>query len=140
MIRFVLLNPGAIVPTRATDGSAGFDLYADIGAIIQPHSRQIVTTGIMVDVGAVSVGLVCPRSGLAYNYGLTVLNAPGIIDSDYRGEVKVILYNTGTDPYTVRVGERIAQLVVVPCIVHAQAVASLEDTARGGGGFGSTGA
>ena len=141
MIEFKKLYDEAVIPTRATDGSAGFDLYAYRGAWIADGTWVKISTGITVNVGIGYVGLICPRSGLAGKSGITVLNAPGVIDSDYRGEVSVLLHNVSghRETYHLQNGMRIAQLVVVPCITDYRVVDSLDETARGAGGFGSTG-
>lgn len=140
MIKFKKLYEGAVIPARATDGSAGFDLVARHSAKVMPLMHEKIYTGISVNVGKGNVGLVCPRSGLAARHRITVLNAPGIIDSDFRGEVGVLLQNMSVSEFHVEAGMRIAQLVIVPCITDAVVVDELDATARGDGGFGSTGA
>lgn len=137
MITFTKLDPNATIPARATDGSAGYDLVASEDRFIERFRWVKVPTGISVNIGVGNVGLVCPRSGLALGYGITVLNAPGVIDSDYQGELCVILYNLGLESFYVSQGMRIAQLVVVPCMTHGEAMSTGE---RGSNGFGSTGA
>lgn len=128
------------VPSRAHDGDAGFDLHADRTIEIAPGASVLVPTGVAIALPAGTVGMVCPRSGLAAKHQMTVLNAPGIVDAGYRGEVKVILINHGTEPFEVIRGQRIAQLVIVPFAAPAvQIVTDLDDTTRGTGGFGSTG-
>ena len=128
------------MPVRATDGAAGLDLYASESLGIPPGGRRLVSTGLRIEIPAGYVGLICPRSGLALRQGMTVLNAPGVVDSDYRGEVGVILVNLSEDMRYVHHGDRIAQLVILPCVgarlTHAE---HLSETARGGDGFGSTG-
>lgn len=125
---------------RATEGSAGYDLRAAHRGIVEPSEVLTVGTGVHVAIPEGYVGMVCSRSGLAAKHGVHVLNAPGIIDSDYRGEVKVLLRNTGRDAYFIEEGDRIAQLVIVPCITpEVEYVESLPATARGAGGLGSTG-
>ena len=135
-------TPALPLPTYATTGSSGMDLAADIveDLVIPPGARATVPTGMAFGVPASHEVQVRPRSGLAAKAGVTVLNAPGTIDADYRGEVRVILVNLGSKPFTIHRGDRIAQAVVAPVVQVAVAeVASLDDTARGAGGFGSTG-
>jgi dUTP pyrophosphatase len=134
-MEFTKLIESAICPTRATSGSAGFDLYAaGPTVVLAPGTHQVVPTGVGVRLDSGTVGLVCPRSGLAAKCGVTVLNGPGIIDSDYEGELKVILVNHSRDAYLIQPGERIAQLIITNYFNDAGA-----DIARGAGGFGSTG-
>lgn len=135
------LTPDAVVPTYAHEGDAGMDLRASEEATIPGGGRVLVGTGIAIALPHGHVGLVHPRSGLAAKHGITVLNAPGTIDAGYRGEVKVILLNTSDEAFNVAIGDRIAQLVVQK-VEHpaVEVVALLDgDTARGAGGFGSTG-
>lgn len=130
------------LPQYQTALAAGLDLHADIDQdlILQPLERAAVGTGISLELPAGYEGQVRPRSGLAMKHGVTCLNTPGTIDADYRGEVKVILVNLGTTPFTCRRGERIAQLVVSPVArVQVVEVDGLSVTSRGSGGFGSTG-
>lgn len=130
------------LPRYETPGAAGMDLMAALVAdlVLQPGARAIVPTGLQVAVPPGHEGQVRPRSGLAAKHGVTVLNAPGTIDCDYRGEVGVILVNLGAEPFTVTRGMRIAQLLIAPFVQAAPVeVESLDDTARGAGGFGSTG-
>ena len=134
------LNKGAIAPTRAHDTDAGLDLYALHPAGIPPGKRQLVGTGVHVAIPPGYVGMICPRSGLAHKRGLTVLNAPGIIDAGYTGEIKVNLHNTHYLAQSVDAGDRIAQLVIAPIPdVHLVQVDALEATERGDSGHGSTG-
>jgi dUTP pyrophosphatase len=130
------------LPAYATEGAAGFDLAAAVAApvTLAPGGRALVPTGFAMAVPPGFEAQVRPRSGLAAKHGVTVLNTPGTIDSDYRGEVGVVLINLGEAPFVVERGMRIAQVVVAP-VTHARLVeaASLSDTARGAGGFGSTG-
>jgi len=135
---------GLPLPEPQTEGAAGMDLTAalaeDSPLILVPGARTAVPTGLEMAIPRGYEGQVRPRSGLALKQGLTVLNAPGTIDSDYRGEVKVILVNLGQEALTIRRGDRIAQLVVAPTIIpHVQIVKELDETSRGIGGFGSTG-
>ena len=134
------LDDGATAPTRAHDTDAGLDLYSSRGCPINPGERRLVSTGVHVAIPPGYVGMICPRSGLAHKYGLTVLNAPGIIDAGYTGEIKVNLHNAGPGFSGVNAGERIAQLVITP-IANAQLVQvdALGATERGENGHGSTG-
>jgi dUTP pyrophosphatase len=135
---------GLPLPAYETSGSAGMDLRAavaeDAPVTLEPGARALVPTGLKIALEPGFEAQVRPRSGLALKHGLTCLNSPGTIDSDYRGEVGVILINHGQEPFVIRRGERIAQLVIAR---HEQAamveVGSLDETARGAGGFGSTG-
>jgi dUTP pyrophosphatase len=131
---------GLPLPAYATAGAAGMDVVAAEDLILAPGARHAVATGFAIAIPEGYEVQVRPRSGLALKHGITCLNTPGTIDSDYRGEVKVILANLGGYPFTITRGERIAQLVAAPVqrAVFAE-VASLDETARGAGGFGSTG-
>ncbi len=133
---------GLPLPAYATAGAAGADLHAAVTdpLTIPPGERAAVPTGLVMEIPAGFEGQVRPRSGLALRNGLTVANAPGTVDSDYRGEVKVLLMNLGSEPVTIARGDRIAQLVVAP-VTQAEFTdsAELSGTGRGGGGFGSTG-
>ena len=129
-------------PTAETDGSAGLDLRAAIRASVTlpPLGRERIGTGIRLALPPGFEGQVRPRSGLAARHGVTVLNSPGTVDSDYRGEVQVVLVNLGSEPYTIRRGDRIAQLVVSSVAkVELRIVDSLGGTSRGSGGFGHSG-
>lgn len=130
-----------MLPARAHPGDAGLDLVAAEDARLAPGERAAVATGWAVAIPEGMAGLVVPRSGNALRHGLTVANAPGLIDAGYRGELKVILVNLGADPVAVAAGDRIAQLVLVPVALGAAAeVPELpESDGRGEGGFGSTG-
>lgn len=135
------LDPGAILPMRAHAGDAGADLYAVEEVTLTPGERALVGTGIAIALPMGTVGLIHPRSGLAAKHGLTIVNAPGTVDAQYRGELKVCLLNTDrTEPFTVTPGMRIAQLVVerVELVEFVEADV-LEETERGEGGYGSTG-
>ena len=136
-----LLHPEATLPRYSTDGDAGADLTSVIETTIDPGERALVPTGIAVALPPGTVGLVHPRSGLAARHGVTIVNAPGTVDSGYRGEVLVNLVNLDPrEPFTVRVGDRIAQLVVQQYLQAEFDVAdSLPDSARGETGHGSTG-
>jgi dUTP pyrophosphatase len=135
------LDPAATLPTRSHEGDAGFDLYAVEDVTLAPGARAAVRTGIAVEVPERHAGLVLPRSGLAAQHGISLVNAPGLIDAGYRGEISVLLLNTDrSEPFAVRVGDRIAQLVVTrveaPDIIEVKELAVSE---RGERGFGSTG-
>lgn len=130
------------LPRYATAEAAGMDLLADVTepVVIAPGGRTLVPTGLIFEIPSGFEGQVRPRSGLALRHGITLPNAPGTIDSDYRGEVQVILANLGSEPFTVQRGDRIAQLVVAP-VTRAELTeaAVVSDTQRGSGGFGHTG-
>ena len=133
---------GLALPDYATELSAGVDLLAAVEAdvVLQPGERKLIPSGIAIALPAGTEAQVRPRSGLALEHGVTVLNAPGTIDADYRGEVGVILINHGDAPFTVTRGARIAQMVIAPVTQASwRSVESLENSARGAGGFGSTG-
>ena len=131
---------GLALPAYATPGAAGMDVLAAEDVTLAPGARHAVATGFSVAIPAGFEIQVRPRSGLALKHGLSVPNTPGTIDSDYRGELKVILINHGAEPFAVARGDRIAQLVLAPVTRAAwDEVAELDDTARGAGGFGSTG-
>lgn len=160
VVRFATMRPGAIAPARMTEHAAGYDLAACLGDAIvqvQPGARTRVPTGLRIAIPPGYEGQVRPRSGWADRAGMTVLNAPGTIDADYRGELMVLLVNLGTDPVNIRHGDRIAQLVIAPVVVAMFEPVSdfvsdlvsdvtpdpreggLGTTTRGSGGFGSTG-
>jgi dUTP pyrophosphatase len=140
-LRFARLVEGARPPSQAHDGDAGYDLHAAEVVTLGPGERASVGTGIAVAIPDGCAGLVLPRSGLAARHGIALVNAPGLIDSGYRGEVRVLLLNTDrSEAFDVAVGDRIAQLVLVRFESGpAEEVESLDETARGAGGFGSTG-
>src|SRR4051794_10949375 len=139
------VRPSAVIPHYATQGAAGLDLSADLDApvVLEPLGRARIPTGLIIALPAGHEGQVRPRSGLAAKHGVTVLNAPGTIDEDYRGELAVLLVNLSNTPFTISHGERIAQLVVAPvtqmAIEARENLSDLGATARGHGGFGSTG-
>ncbi|MHB9148727.1 MAG: dUTP diphosphatase [Thermoleophilia bacterium] len=139
-VRVRLLSPEARLPARAHPGDAGADLHAVEAAVIPPGERRDIGTGLAIAVPPGFAGFVQARSGLAFRNGIMVTNGPGLIDSGYRGELRVSLFNSGSEDFAVEVGDRIAQLVIqrveTPDYVG---VDSLDDTPRGGGGFGSTG-
>lgn len=134
-------DPDLALPAYAREGDAGLDLLAAATVTLPPAGRQLVPTGLRVAIPEGYAGLVLPRSGLALRSGVTVLNAPGLIDSGYRGEIGVLLVNHGTAAVTLARGERIAQLVIQP-VARAMLVEvrELQESRRGVGGFGSTGA
>jgi dUTP pyrophosphatase len=140
-LRFQRLTADAREPTRAHDGDAGLDLYAAESTRLEPGQRASVGTGIAVAIPEGHAGLVLPRSGLAARHGISVVNAPGLIDSGYRGEVRVLLLNTDrSESFDVEVGDRIAQLLVTPFAApDLEEAGDLDQTVRGVGGFGSSG-
>lgn len=136
-----ILNPEATVPARAYgDGDAGVDLASVIDVTIREGERVLVPTGIAVAIPHGYGGFVQPRSGLAIKHGITLTNSPGLIDSNYRGEIKVILQNTGHRDFDIKTGDKIAQLVIMP-VEHAEfeVADELPESSRGAGGFGSSG-
>lgn len=136
-----LLDPDLPMPAYAYPGDAGVDLRATCDDMLQPFERKLVPCGIALAIPRGFAGFVLPRSGLAIKHGVSLVNAPGLIDSDYRGEVRAVLVNL--DPHTafkIKRGDRIAQLVIMPVpVVGFDAVSSLPETDRGAGGFGSSG-
>jgi dUTP pyrophosphatase len=142
-IRFRKLRPGAVAPAYMTAGAAGMDLSAggEEAIVLGPGDRAAVPTGLALEIPDGFEGQVRPRSGLARKLGITLTNAPGTIDSDYRGEVTVLLINLGREAHVIQPGDRIAQLVIAP-VTRATLLESAEDlsdTKRAGGGFGHTG-
>ena len=130
------------LPRYMTPGAAGMDLLADVTEAIElaPRGRALIPTGIAIELPPGCEAQVRPRSGLALRHGVTLLNSPGTIDSDYRGEIHVLMINLGDEPYTVRRGDRIAQMIVAPVVrVELREVDALSDSRRGPGGFGHTG-
>ena len=140
-LRVRRLDPAALLPTRAYGGDAGLDLYALERAELNPGRRASVRTGIAVEIPEGHAGLVLPRSGLAAGHGIALVNAPGLIDAGYRGEVKVLLLNTDpSTPFRIEAGDRVAQLVVIRVeLPEVTEVAELALSQRGAGGFGSSG-
>ena len=141
-IRIKKLNEKATVPMYQTDGAAAADLYACVGetTVIQPGETVLIPTGVAMAIPAGTVGLIFARSGLAVKKGIQLANSVGVIDSDYRGEIKVGLKNTSGEPFAVNLGDRIAQIAFMP--VYAAGfceVEELDETERGSGGFGHTG-
>jgi dUTP pyrophosphatase len=142
LLRYRKLRPGALAPRYMSAGAAGLDLAsaAEAPLRLEPGARLGVPTGLALEIPPGFEGQVRPRSGLAMKFGVTILNAPGTIDSDYRGELTVLLVNLGREPHIINPGDRIAQLVIAPVIqVEIEESSELSDTARGGGGFGHTG-
>lgn len=139
VILFKKLEDDAIIPSRAHPTDAGFDLYSSEEVHLYPGERKLVSTGVAVAIPEHAVGLVSPRSGLAIKDGITITNAPGIVDSGYRGELMVILHNTSDVAFSCGKHSRIAQLVVVPFLGLSTEVEELPAADRGESGFGSTG-
>ena len=137
------VNINARIPVRATDGSAGADLYACIDAdiVLKPGERRLIPTGIALGIPDNGCGaFIFPRSSVSSKYGVSLANCVGVVDSDYRGEIMVPLINHSTEDYTIKNGDRIAQMVVMPVILpDFIPVEELNGTPRGNGGFGSTG-
>ncbi|GKU78680.1 dUTP diphosphatase [Paenibacillus sp. L3-i20] len=135
-------NEDIAIPRKMSEWAAGFDLQAAVAEpfILEPGARTLIPTGFAMAMPIELEAQIRPRSGLAYKHGITCLNSPGTIDADYRGEVKVLLANLGTEPFTITRGERIAQMVfqLVP-VVTIEEADELPDTVRGAGGFGHTG-
>ena len=141
-LRFTRLSESARPPERAHDGDAGYDLHAAEAVVVEPAGgRASVGTGVAIELPDGHAGLVLPRSGLAARHGIALVNAPGLIDAGYRGEVRVLLLNTDpAESFAVEVGDRIAQLVIVRHEApELEETPQLEGSARGAGGFGSTG-
>tara|TARA_B100000686_G_C16266617_1_gene701933 strand:+ start:161 stop:598 length:438 start_codon:yes stop_codon:yes gene_type:complete len=141
-VLFKRLNPKAQIPKYKTDGSSGMDLMAFIenSIKIKPHESALIPTGISIAIPQDMEIQIRPRSGLAAKSNISVLNTPGTIDSDYRGEIKIILFNHGKEEFTVNNNDRIAQMVLIPILkVEFEEVEDLPETIRGSGGFGSTG-
>ncbi len=141
-VRFRKLRPDAVIPRYMSAHAAGLDLAAAIDGplTLLPQARAAIGTGIAIALPQGYEAQVRPRSGLALRHGITLVNSPGTIDADYRGEIRVILVNLGSEPVSICSGDRIAQMVVAPvCQVEIVEVDSLDDTARGSGGFGHTG-
>jgi dUTP pyrophosphatase len=141
IVEYTLLNEDGVAPRRAHDSDAGFDLHASEAAVIAPGERASVGTGIAVAIPEGHAGLVLPRSGLAARNGITLVNAPGLIDAGYRGELRVLLLNTDrNEHFEIAAGDRIAQLVITPVPeVDLVEAGELTGSARGERGFGSTG-
>ena len=135
-----LLHPAAQPPERTRPGDAGFDLRAIEPFTLAPGERALVPTGVAIALPPGHAGLVTPRSGLAVKHGISVVNGPGLVDPNYRGELKVVLINLGSETFRGEAGDRIAQLLIVPFTAPpVQIVDALDDTERGAAGFGSSG-
>ena len=141
ILAYTRLHTDALAPARPRPGDAGYDLHAAETATLEPGARASVGTGLAIALPEGHAGLVLPRSGLALRHGIALVNAPGLIDPDYRGEVRVLMLNTDRrEPYAVEIGDRIAQLLLVPfALPEPREEEALEETGRGGGGFGSSG-
>ncbi|MDR1419273.1 MAG: dUTP diphosphatase [Treponema sp.] len=142
VVKFARKDPDVSLPRYESGGAAGMDLKAHVreDRVIPPSARVKIPTGLFPELPPGFEGQIRPRSGLAFRYGVTVLNAPGTIDADYRGELEILLVNLGNEPFTVKNGDRIAQMVVAPvCRVRIAEAESLGKTERGASGFGSTG-
>ena len=139
-VKFRKIDPDAVLPAYAHPGDAGMDVRSVEEVILEPGGRKLVRTGLVMMLPPGYEAQVRPRSGLALKNGVTVLNTPGTIDEGYRGEVGVVLVNLGQEPFCVEKGAKIAQIVIAPC-TRAEIVetAEIDETARGTGGFGSTG-
>ncbi|HXW21675.1 MAG TPA: dUTP diphosphatase [Rhodomicrobium sp.] len=147
VVRYIVLphGEGLAAPAYRSEQAAGLDLAAALAGddplTLFPGDRALIPTGIVLELPQGFEAQVRPRSGLAHKYGLTVLNSPGTIDADYRGEIQVLLINFGRDPVSIKRGDRIAQLVIAPILmVTLECAEALATTERGNGGFGSTGA
>ncbi len=134
------LSPLALIPQYQTSQSAGFDLHSIEDIVLLPGERKLISTGLSFEIPQGYEIQIRPRSGLAYKHGISVLNSPGTIDSDYRGEIKVLLINYSDEEFEIKLGDRIAQAIIQK-VIQAQfiEVDSLNNTERGDGGFGSTG-
>lgn len=142
VLKLMRVREGAIIPKQATAGSAGYDLCAcmDAPQTIEPGERCVFPSGLAAEIPAGTAGFVFTRSGLGIKKGIHVTNGVGVIDSDYRGEIRIGLHNLSAEPYTVQPGERIAQMIIMPYFAPTiEEVTSLTETDRGEGGFGSTG-
>ena len=135
-----LLHPAAQPPARSRPGDAGYDLRCVQAFTLAPGERRVVPTGVAIALPDGVAGLVVPRSGLAARHGLSVVNGPGLVDPNYRGELRVVLVNHGDEPFAAQAGDRIAQLLLVPFVApELRVVDELPDTERGTDGFGSSG-
>ena len=139
-VTFKKIHPDALLPGYAHPGDAGMDVCACEAATLQPGERRLVRTGLVIELPGGTEAQMRPRSGLALKHGITLLNTPGTIDEGYRGELGVILINLGQEPFEVRPGMRIAQMVIAPVLrVEVTETHDVSETTRGAGGFGSTG-
>jgi dUTP pyrophosphatase len=138
MIQVKLLTQNSKAPTRNTPSDAGLDLYASEPLIIRGREWQAVSVGISISIPDSYYARIAPRSGLAYKYGIDIF--AGVVDSGYRGEIKVILYNASSEDYKINIGDKIAQLIIEKCYIwEPKIVSELDETQRGNGGFGSSG-
>lgn len=138
----IINNSNHALPSYETSGSAGMDLRAnlDSSVTIEPRERKLIPTGLSIELPESYEAQIRPRSGLAYKHGISVVNSPGTIDSDYRGEIKILLINHGTENFVVKDGERIAQMVIAKHeVINWKESANLSSTQRGEGGYGHTG-
>ena len=139
-VKFIKINEDAIIPDYAHEGDAGMDIYSVEDVIIEPMDWKKANTGLIMELPKGTEGQVRTKSGIAFNNGVFVLNTPGTVDENYRGEVGVILYNLNKTPFVIKKGQKIAQLVINEvCYCKTKQVTSLSSTSRGEGGFGSTG-
>jgi dUTP pyrophosphatase len=139
-VKFKKTHPEATIPAYAHPGDAGMDVCSCASLTIQPGARALVPTGLVMELPKGTEAQMRPRSGLAIKNGITLLNTPGTIDEGYRGEIGIILINLGHEPFEIRPGMRIAQMVIAPVLrVAVEEVVDVSDTTRGTGGFGSTG-
>ena len=140
VVKIKKLHPDAVVPQYAHEGDSGADLFSTIDSTLQPMERKAIPTGLSAEIPKGFELQVRPKSGLALKNGITVLNTPGTIDFGYRGQIHAILINLGSEPYVIKAGQKIAQLVAAP-VAYAkfEVVEELSETSRGEGGFGSTG-
>ncbi len=139
-MKIKLEHPHAKVPTRANNWDCGLDLYSVNVFLLQPGERRLIDTGVAIELPDSYVGYICPRSGLAGKHGISIVNAPGVVDSGFRGTLKVILINLGEEPYFGSVGDKIAQLVIQRCeFPDLEVVEELSGSTRGTNGFGSSG-
>ncbi|MBD2533175.1 dUTP diphosphatase [Nostoc flagelliforme FACHB-838] len=140
ILKVKLLDEKARLPEYAHKGDAGLDLFSTVTTVIKPGESSLIPTGISIQLPPQTEAQIRPRSGLALNHQITVLNSPGTVDEGYRGEIGVILINHGKIPFTVEIGMKIAQMVIKPVLsVAIETVIELNATGRGSGGFGSTG-
>lgn len=138
VLKIKLLGPNAKAPVKSTPGAAGYDMYSSEACVVPANGKALVSTDIAVAIPTNCYGRVAPRSGLASKHSIHV--GAGVIDSDYRGDVSVLLFNLSSEPFAINVGDRIAQLIIERiCLPDTVVVDDLDETARGAGGFGSTG-
>ncbi len=139
-LRIKKLRDNAVVPRYAHEGDAGLDLYSTVDAVIMPGQRTLIPTGIAIELPPQTEAQIRPRSGLALKNGITVINSPGTIDAGYRGEIGIVLINHGSEPFSVTVGSKIAQMVINRFeTAEIEEADELSDSERGTGGYGSTG-